>query len=108
MTAVLKDVNGNSIENVSVSIKLDNVTYVKTTDSNGQVCLFADLMPKYYTASVVFAGDERYSSSYDYANVTVNKLASVLNASGFTTVYGKGKNVVANLTDSNGNPIEIY
>ena len=106
LTAVLKDVNGNSIENVSVSIKLDNVTYVKTTDSNGQVCLFADLMPKYYTASVVFAGDERYSSSYDYANVTVNKLATVLDASGFTTVYGDGKNVTAILKDENGNPVD--
>ena len=65
VTAILKDENGNPVDNVSVSIKLDNVTYIKTTDGNGHVSLFVDLLPKYYTATVVFAGDERYSSSYD-------------------------------------------
>ena len=106
VTAILKDENGNPVDNVSVSIKLDNVTYIKTTDGNGHVSLFVDLLPKYYTATVVFAGDERYSSSYDYANVTVNKLATVLDASGFTTVYDDGKYLIANLTDVNGNAIE--
>ena len=106
LTAILKDVNGNPVENAEVSIKLDNVTYVKTTDADGQVKLFADLLPKYYTATVVFAGDNRYGSSYDYANVTVNKLGTVLNATGFTAYYGEGKNLVATLKDVNGNPVE--
>ena len=106
VTAILKDVNGNPVENAEVSIKLDNVTYVKTTDADGQVKLFADLLPKYYTATVVFAGDNRYGSSYDYANVTVNKLGTVLNATGFTAYYGEGKNLVATLKDVNGNPVE--
>ncbi|MBQ7928692.1 MAG: hypothetical protein IJ287_08150, partial [Methanobrevibacter sp.] len=105
LVATLKDINGNAVENVNVSIKLDNVTYVKTTDASGQVSLFVDLLPKYYHAAVVFAGDNRYGASYDNVNVTVNKLGTVLNATGFTAYYGNPKNLTVTLKDINGNAV---
>ena len=73
LIVTLKDKNGNVIPNKSVSIKLNGKTTTKTTDSNGKVKLTISLAPKTYTASITFAGDEKYVKSSSNVKVVVKK-----------------------------------
>ena len=106
LVATLKDINGNAVEDVNVSIKLVNVTYVRTTDSNGQVSVLLDLLPKQYHVVISFDGDNRYGFSRTTANVIINKVPAVMDASTVTTVYSDGEYIVASLKDVNGNSIQ--
>ena len=104
IVASLKDANGNNIPNTEVQIQVNNETYVRTTDDNGQVSLPVDnLLPKQYTAVITITGNDKYADSYITVPVVVKKLGTEVNATGFTTVYGKAKYVVATLKDENGN-----
>ena len=73
LVVTLKDINGNPISGVKVSIKLAK-TKKYTTDKNGQVKVnVAKLVPKTYTAKISFAGNDIYLGSTANAKVVVKK-----------------------------------
>ena len=73
LVITLKDVKGNPLIGVSITVDLNGVkTY--TTDKNGQVKVATKkLTPKTYTAKITFNGDTNYAKSTKNVKVTVKK-----------------------------------
>lgn len=81
LVATLKDKTGKAISGVKVTIKLNGKTYTKTTDKNGQVKLgVASLIPKTYTATITFAGNDIYEKSSKNVKVVVKKATPKMTA----------------------------
>ena len=74
LVATLKDKNGKAIQNAKISIKIAGKTYNRTTDSNGQIKLKINLIPKNYTAEISFAGNSKYIKSSTTTKVVVTKV----------------------------------
>ena len=103
LVATLKDANGKVISGAKVTIKLGTATETLTTDKNGQVSLTTDgLIPDTYVVTISFAGNDVYDKSSATAEVTINKLDTILTAK----YDANSKNIVATVKDSNDNPIK--
>lgn len=78
----LKDENGNVVVNRKVTVKLNGKSYSGQTNSKGQISITvpANLAPKTYTASIAFAGDDKYAKSSGTVKVVVSKAKSTLTA----------------------------
>ena len=106
LVATLTDANGTAISAAKVKIVLGALSKTLLSDENGQVALSTDaVVPGDYTAEISFAGDEIYGESSATAEVTISKLNSTLTAKDVITVYGSGSELVATLTDADGNAI---
>jgi len=107
LVITLKDVNGNPLKGVSISVDLNGVKKY-TTDSNGQVKVpTKGLAPKTYTAKVTFNGNTNYEKSAKDVKVTVKKAASKITAGKKTfKAKTKVKKYVAVLKDSTGKAIK--
>ncbi len=74
VVATLKDANGKVLANQKVVIKLNCKTYTKVTNAKGQVTLkVTTLLPKTYTATINYAGDDTHIKSSATAKVVVKK-----------------------------------
>ena len=105
LVATLKDIKGNPIANVPISVNIIDIANV-TTDENGTVKVpTKDLASGNYVATITFDGNSNYGNSSAVANVTVEKAGPVISASSLTTVYNGGKYLYVTLMDANGNPI---
>ena len=81
LVVTLKDANGKAIANAKVTIVLNGVKKVVTTDKNGKATLaIPNLVPKDYTASITYAGDGTHVKSTATAKVTVKKASVKLTA----------------------------
>lgn len=69
--ATLKDNIGNPIANKNVTIRINGVSYPRTTDANGEVSLTMGLIAGNYPVTVSFAGGSGYKSSSANATVTI-------------------------------------
>ena len=99
---MLKEKNGKGIGGKAVSIKFIDDVISATTDNDGMAgaVLTADKEGT-YDVNVIFAGDDKYTSSNAAAKVTVTKLETKLTAK----YDASSKNIVATVKDANGNPI---
>ena len=103
LMAILKDIKGNFIARMPVSVDLNGVGNY-TTDENGTVKVSTKgLNANTYPAVIDFAGNNNYENSSAIANVTVVKAATLLSSAAVSTVYNGGKNLVVTLKDANGN-----
>ena len=74
VVVTLKDANGKVLADQKVVIKLNGKTYTKITNAKGQVTLkVTTLLPKTYTATVTYAGDDTHIKSSATAKVVVKK-----------------------------------
>lgn len=71
-TIKLTDENGNPLSNQEISIKLNGVTYSRTTDENGIAKLTIRLMPGTYSVEVSYPGNMLYNPSN-----TINAIINV-------------------------------
>jgi len=105
LVVTLKDANGNILTGKTVTVKLNNVVYKKTTNSKGQVSVAVSktLAVKTYTASITFAGDDNYAKSTGSQKVVVSKATPKLTAKAKTfNAKTKTKKYTATLkTDKN-------
>ena len=105
LVVTLMDANGNILVNKTVTVKLNNVVYKKTTNSKGQVSVAVPktLAVKTYTASITFAGDDNYAKSTGSQKVVVSKATPKLTAKAKTfNAKTKTKKYTATLkTDKN-------
>ncbi len=88
---------GNPVKNVNVSLILNGVTYVKTTDESGQVSLILDLNPNTYVISA------------SYGNITASnkiKVLPVITAKDISKTYKSSTKYTATFLDSSGNPLK--
>ena len=106
LVITLKDVKGNSVSGVNITVDLNGAkTY--TTDKNGQVKVpTKGLIPKAYTAKVTFDGNAKYVNSSKNVKVTVKKAASkiVAKSKTFKTIT-KTKKYAITLKNNIGKPI---
>ena len=80
LVVTLKDENGNVLAGQTISIKLNGNTYTRTTNSKGQASLALSLVPKTYTATINFAGKDKYTKSSTTAKIVVTKATPKLTA----------------------------
>ena len=81
LVITLKDSNGNVLAGKKVTVKVGTISKTLTTNAKGQVSLdVSSLVPKTYTATIKFAGDEIYASSSGSAKVAVSKAKSKITA----------------------------
>ena len=74
LVITLKDANGKALANKKVTVKVGTISKTLKTNSKGQVSLnVATLVPKTYTATVKFAGDNDYLASSVSPKVVVSK-----------------------------------
>lgn len=82
LTVVLKDIFGNALPNMPVSINLNGKNSVVVTNPNGKATLSTNkLAPKTYAATITFNGNDKYSKSSATAKVVVKKAKPKLTAS---------------------------
>lgn len=105
ITVSLKDVAGNPLSGLKISVDLDGVKNY-TTDSNGQAKVpTINVTAKTYNAKISFEGNPIYNASSTTAKVTIDKESSKISATNVSTKYGVNKNMLVTLKDSKGNPI---
>jgi len=74
LVITLKDANGKVLANKKVTVKVGTISKTLNTNAKGQVSLnVATLVPKTYTATVKFAGDDSYIASSLSPKVVVSK-----------------------------------
>ena len=80
--ATLKDMQGNILKGVNVTVLLNGKTYTQTTNNNGQVKISTNgLAPvKTYKATITFKGNSKYDKSTTTAKVTVKKATPKMTA----------------------------
>ena len=107
LVITLKDVYGNPLNGVGISVDLNGAKKY-TTDANGQVKVSTKgLTPKTYTAKVTFNGDTNYEKSAKNVKVSVKKAASKIAAAKKTfKAKTKVKKYAAVLKDSTGKAIK--
>ncbi|MBR0270466.1 MAG: Ig-like domain repeat protein [Methanobrevibacter sp.] len=98
----LEDLNGNKIANASVSIKINGVTYNRTTDENGTASLAINLGGGNYSAIVTFNGNEEFNSTSITSFVSV---LPTIYGNDIVKVYRNGTQYYALFLDSQGNPL---
>lgn len=98
LVVTLKDDAGNVMVGETVTIKLNNKNYKRTTDTNGQIKLSVNLPAKKYVAIISFAGTDLYNSSAKSVKVVVNKATPKLKVSSkIFKVKSKTKKVTVSL-----------
>jgi predicted outer membrane repeat protein len=101
----LKDINGNSITGVNVTVDLNGAKNY-TTDENGQIKIFtSNLGANTYDVYVSFNGTDNYLNSSAFTNVFVNTRPSVMVTTSLITTYQIHKYLMVNLKDDMGRPI---
>jgi len=74
LVITLTDKNGKALANKKVTVKVGTISKTLSTNAKGQVSLnVATLVPKTYTATVKFAGDDAYLASSVSPKVVVSK-----------------------------------
>ena len=96
--------NGKSIANKKVTVKVGTISKTLKTNAKGQVSLnVATLVPKTYTATVKFAGDDGYLASSVSPKVVVSKAKPKITAKAKTfKVKVKTKKYTVTLKNNKG------
>ena len=106
LVVVLTDCDGNPLAGVNVTVELNTLKNY-TTDEDGQIKVaVGKLTPDTYTATITFAGNEKYAQSNATAKVVVKKATPKLTAKAktFKTTV-KTKKFTITLKDNTGKPI---
>ena len=104
LVITLTDKDGKVLANKKVTIKVGTISKTLNTNAKGQVSLnVATLVPKTYTASVKFAGDDAYLASSVSPKVVVSKAKPKITAKAKTfKVKVKTKKYTVTLKNNKG------
>ena len=105
LIVLLKDSNGKAIANAKLTIVLNGVKKEVTTNANGQATLAipTNLVPKTYTATINFAGDDTHIKSSSSTKVIVKKASVKLTAKKITfKAKAKTKKYTVTLKNNKG------
>lgn len=99
---VLKDIDGNPLANMNVTISINGRDYIKQTDENGTAFMGLNLDSKNYTVVTTFNGTSKYFGTS--ANNTVSILPSIISKN-IVKYYRNGTQFYVTVLDFNGNPL---
>ena len=104
LVITLTDKDGKALANKKVTVKVGTISKTLTTNAKGQVSLnVATLVPKTYTATVKFAGDDGYLASSVSPKVVVSKAKPKITAKAKTfKVKVKTKKYTVTLKNNKG------
>ncbi|HII09113.1 MAG TPA: hypothetical protein HA355_05920, partial [Methanosphaera sp.] len=104
LVITLADKDGKALANKKVTVKVGTISKTLTTNAKGQVSLnVATLVPKTYTATVKFAGDDGYLASSLSPKVVVSKAKAKIAAKAKTfKVKVKTKKYTVTLKNNKG------
>lgn len=104
LVITLTDNDGKALANKKVTVKVGTISKTLTTNAKGQVSLnVATLVPKTYTATVKFAGDDGYLASSVSPKVVVSKAKPKITAKAKTfKVKVKTKKYTVTLKNNKG------
>lgn len=99
---VLKDIYGNPLANMNVTISINGRNYVKQSDENGTASLGLNLESKNYTVVTTFGGNSKYFGTR--SNNTVSILSTLISKD-IVKYYRNGTQFYATVLDFKGNPL---
>lgn len=99
---VLRDIYGNPLANMNVTISINGRDYVKQSDENGTASLGLNLESKNYTVVTTFGGTSKYFGTS--SNNTVSILSTLISKD-IVKYYRNGTQFYATVLDFNGNPL---
>ncbi|MEF2930372.1 MAG: lectin like domain-containing protein [Methanobrevibacter smithii] len=99
---VLKDIDGNPLANMNVTISINGRDYIKQTDENGTAFMGLNLDSKNYTVVTTFNGTSKYFGTS--ANNTVSILPTIISKN-IVKYYRNGTQFYVTVLDFNGNPL---
>lgn len=99
---VLRDIYGNPLANMNVTISINGRDYVKQSDENGTASLGLNLESKNYTVVTAFGGTSKYFGTS--SNNTVSILSTLISKD-IVKYYRNGTQFYATVLDFNGNPL---
>lgn len=99
---VLRDIYGNPLANMNVTISINGRNYVKQSDENGTASLGLNLESKNYTVVTAFGGNSKYFGTR--SNNTVSILSTLLSKD-IVKYYRNGTQFYATVLDFKGNPL---
>lgn len=99
---VLRDIYGNPLANMNVTISINGRDYVKQSDENGTASLGLNLESKNYTVVTAFGGNSKYFGTR--SNNTVSILSTLLSKD-IVKYYRNGTQFYATVLDFKGNPL---
>lgn len=99
---VLRDIYGNPLANMNVTISINGRDYVKQSDENGTASLGLNLESKNYTVVTAFGGTSKYFGTR--SNNTVSILSTLLSKD-IVKYYRNGTQFYATVLDFKGNPL---
>ena len=76
LAATITDLDGKALSGLNVIVTINNVSYAKTSDENGQFSIALGLPSGVYNASFDFKGDAKYRASSATSTVTINPTLS--------------------------------
>ena len=104
LVITLTDNEGKALANKKITVKVGSISKTLTTNAKGQASLnVATLVPKTYTATIKFAGDNDYTASSVSPKVVVSKAKPKITAKAKTfKVKTKVKKFTATLKNNKG------
>lgn len=99
---VLRDIYGNPLANMNVTISINGRDYVKQSDENGTASLGLNLESKNYTVVTAFGGNSKYFGTR--SNNTVSILSTLISKD-IVKYYRNGTQFYATVLDFKGNPL---
>ena len=98
----VKDIYGNPLNNVSVSITINGNTYSRSVE-NGTASLGLNLNSGEYIANVVFNGTDNYDAVSTNATVVIK---TTINGSNIVKIFRNDTQFYAGFLDNEGNPLK--
>lgn len=103
LVITLKDSKNSALSGKTIKIKLNGVTYTRTTNGKGQAMVSVKLPAKTYNAAISFAGDDNYLASSKNVKIVVGKATPKITAKAKTfKLKTKTKKFTAVLKDNKG------
>ena len=99
---VLKDIGGNPLANMNVTISINGRDYIRQSDENGTASIAINLDSKNYTVVTTFGGTSKYFGTS--INNTVSILSTIISKD-IVKYYRNGTQFYATVLDFNGNPL---
>ena len=98
-SVILEDINGNALENQSVVITVNNMSYTRVTDKKGNASIALNLNSGEYPVTVVFNSTEYLGSN----TTAVVNIRPTVNGTDVVKVFRNATQYYATFRDFNGN-----